>query len=478
MVAPVIHWFRRDLRLTDNAALTAAANGAPVIPLYVLDDETSAFRPPGAAARWWLHNSLLSLAGDLGRRGSALVLRCGKAVDEVARLAEETGARAVHFTRGHAPGDAETERRLGEALAARGVDCRCFAGGLLVEPEMVRTRNGDPFRVFTPFYRACRGLRIEVPLPPPSRLTVPAAWPVSQRLEDWDLLPARPDWSGGLRETWEVGESAAQRRLDAFVDETLAGYAVQRDRPAVAGTSRLSPHLGFGEIGPRTCWHRVALAAEVGGQGLGAGAETFLRELAWRDFSYHLLHSRPDLATEPFRSEFSGFPWREDAAALAAWQGGRTGYPIVDAGMRELWRTGWMHNRVRMIAASFLVKDLLLPWQAGEAWFWHTLVDADPASNPANWQWVAGCGADAAPYFRIFNPTLQGEKFDPDGCYVKRWLPELAGLPATFVHRPWEAPAAVLAEAGVRLGDTYPHPLVDHAVARRRALAALAQMRG
>lgn len=477
MSAPVIHWFRRDLRLADNPALAAAA-GAPVIPLFVLDDETPGRRPLGGAGRWWLHHALRSLEEDLRRLGSALVLRRGRAEDVVARLAEESGARAVHFTRGHAPGDAETERRLGEVLGARGVECRRFAGALLVEPDAVKTRTGGPFRVFTPFYRACRGLRIEAPLPPPARLTAPTEWPASQRLDDWSLLPSRPDWSGGLGETWEVGEAAAQRRLDAFVDEMLAGYAVQRDRPAVAGTSRLSPHLGFGEIGPRTCWHRVAMAAEAGGGGVGSGAETFFRELAWRDFSYHLLHTRPNLATEPFRSEFSDFPWREDAAALAAWRRGRTGYPIVDAGMRELWRTGWMHNRVRMIAASFLVKDLLLSWQDGEAWFWDTLVDADPASNPANWQWVAGCGADAAPYFRIFNPTLQGEKFDPDGRYVKRWLPELAGLPAAVVHRPWEASDATLAEAGVRLGDTYPHPLVDHAVARRRALEALNQMRG
>ncbi|MBE0532552.1 MAG: deoxyribodipyrimidine photo-lyase [Rhodospirillales bacterium] len=478
MIAPIIHWFRRDLRLADNPALAAAATGgAPVIPLYVLDDATPGRRAVGGAGRWWLHHSLRSLDGDLRRQGSALVLRRGRALDAVSRLAEETGARAVHFTRGYAPGDAEAERRLGDTLGAQGVDCRRFAGSLLVEPEAVRSRSGGPFRVFTPFYKACRGLRIEAPLPPPSRLAAPMAWPASDRLEGWGLLPSKPNWSGGLRECWKVGEEAAQWRLDAFLDAALARYAANRDRPAAAGTSRLSPHLSFGEIGPRDCWHRVTLAAEAGGGGLTAGAETFLRELAWRDFSHHLLHYRPDLAEAPVRPEFASFPWRDDRPALAAWQRGLTGYPVVDAGMRELWRTGWMHNRVRMIAASFLVKDLLLPWQAGEAWFWDTLVDADPASNAANWQWVAGCGADAAPYFRIFNPTLQGEKFDPEGEYVKRWLPELAGLPAGLVHRPWEAPAAVRAEASVRLGETYPYPLVDHAWARRRALEAMARIR-
>ncbi len=479
MSAPVIHWFRRDLRLADNPALTAAAaGGGPVIPLYVLDDETPERRAEGAAGRWWLHHSLRSLDGDLRRLGSALVLRRGWAVEVLSSLIEETGARAIHFTRGYAPGDAETESRLNDVLAPRGVACRRFAGSLLVEPEAVRTRSGEPFRVFTPFHRACRSVRVEAPLPAPSRLDGPATWPASDRIEDWGLLPTKPNWSGGLRESWEAGEGAAQRRLDTFIDAALARYAADRDRPARAGTSRLSPHLAFGEISPRDCWHRVALAAEAGGGAYASGGECFLRELAWRDFSYHLLHQSPDLAQVPFRREFAAFPWREDGAALTAWRRGLTGYPIVDAGMRELWRTAWMHNRVRMIAASFLVKDLLLPWQAGEAWFRDTLVDADPASNAANWQWVAGCGADAAPYFRIFNPTLQGEKFDPGGDYVKRWLPELAGLPAAVVHRPWEAPAAVLAEAGVTLGATYPHPLVDHACARRRALEALARMRG
>jgi deoxyribodipyrimidine photo-lyase len=478
MIAPVIHWYRRDLRLADNPALAAAAaGGAPVIPLYVLDDETAGRRGLGGASRWWLHHSLRSLDGDLRRLGSALVLRRGPAADVIARVAGETGARAIHFTRGYEPSAVAAECRVRGTLGALGVECRRFAGGLLAEPEAVRTRGGGAFRVFTPFYRACRVLRIEAPLPPPARLAAPAAWPASDRLEEWGLLPSKPDWSGGLQAAWTVGEAAAQGRLEAFVDEALAGYATDRDRPGVAGTSRLSPHLSFGEIGPRDCWHRVAVAAAIGGAAIAGGAESFLRELAWRDFSYHLLHQRPDLAEAPFRPEFAAFPWRQDRAALTAWQRGRTGYPIVDAGMRELWSSGWMHNRVRMIAASFLVKDLLLPWQAGEAWFRDTLVDADPASNAANWQWVAGCGADAAPYFRIFNPVLQGEKFDAAGRYVKRWLPELAGLPAAFLHRPWEAPAAALAEAGVTLGATYPRPLVDHGWARRRALEALARMR-
>lgn len=479
MSAPVIHWFRHDLRLADNPALAAAAAaGAPVIPVYVRDDETPGRRAPGGASRWWLHHGLRALDGELRRRGGALVLRRGRAAEALARLAAETGACAVHFARGFEPGDAEAERHLAESLAARGVACRRFAGTLLFEPETVQTRDGGPFRVFTPFYRACRRLPVAAPVPAPARLVMPAAWPVSDRLDDWGLLPSTPDWSGGLRETWTVGEAAAQRHLDDFLETALAGYPADRDRPAVAGTSRLSPYLHFGEISPADCWRRAARAAEAGDGATAAGAEAFLRELAWREFSYHLLHQRPDLSEAPFRPEFAAFPWRDDGAALAAWRRGRTGYPLVDAGLRELWHTGWMHNRVRMVAASFLVKHLLVSWRAGEAWFWDTLVDADPASNAANWQWVAGCGADAAPYFRIFNPVLQGEKFDPGGRYVKRWLPELAGLPDAFVHRPWEAPAVVLAGACVALGETYPRPLVDHGRARRRALDALARMRG
>ena len=480
MNAPVIHWFRRDLRLGDNPALGAAArSGAPLIALYIFDDETPGRWRPGGAGRWWLHHSLESLDCALRQRGSALMLRRGPAVDVLPRLAAETGARAVYATRRYEPWAAEEENRLAERLVATGVEFRRFGGTLLFEPEAIRTQSGGPFRVFTPFHRACLAAPPPAaPLAIPDVLPVPAVRPRSDRLVDWGLLPAKPDWSGGLGETWTVGEGAANRCLDDFLDDALVRYPADRDRPAVDGTSRLSPHLHFGEISPRVCWHRVALAADVRGGGLGVGAASFLRQLVWREFSAHLLHHAKELPDAPFRPAFAAFPWRDDADGLAAWQRGLTGFPIVDAGMRELWHSGWMHNRVRMIAASFLVKDLLIPWQIGERWFWDTLVDADLANNAAGWQWVAGCGADAAPYFRIFNPVLQGEKVDPDGAYVKRWLPELAGLPAGFVHRPWQAPPAVLAPAGVLLGETYPWPLVDHPTARRRALDALARLKG
>jgi deoxyribodipyrimidine photo-lyase len=297
----------------------------------------------------------------------------------------------------------------------------------------------------------------------PSRLERAAAAVSSETLADWKLQPSSPDWATGLRGAWAPGEAGAAARLDTFC-ETALGYGRARDFPSEEGTSRLSPHLHFGEIGPRQIWH--AIRARV------PEADAFLRELAWREFSIHLLHRAPALPEHPLREAFAGFPWRRDAGQLRAWQRGRTGYPIVDAGMRQLWHTGWMHNRVRMIAASFLVKHLLLPWQEGEAWFWDTLVDADLANNAANWQWVAGCGADAAPYFRIFNPVLQGEKFDPTGAYVRRWVPEIARLPDAVVHKPWLASADTLADAGVHLGDTYPRPIVDHAAARSRAVAA------
>ena len=459
--APVLLWLRRELRLTDNAALIAAiATGRPVVPVFVLDDDSAGGWAPGGASRWWLHQSLAALGADLAARGAPLVLRRGRFDFEIPRLAAEIGAVEVHSGLPTEPWARAACRRVAET-----VRLRVHLTTLLHHPDAVRTQAGTPYGVFTPFGRACRALgEVGLPVPAPGRIAG-VAGVASDRLEDWGLLPGAPDWAGGLRDAWVPGEQGAQARLGAFATAALDRYKAQRDMPGVDGTSRLSPHLAWGEISPRQLWHA------------GAASEKFRDEVLWREFAAGLLWQHPTLPDTPLRAEFAAMPGRDDPAGLHAWQRGQTGVPIVDAGMRQLWQTGWMHNRVRMVVASFLVKHLLVPWQAGEAWFWDTLVDADLAQNAASWQWVAGCGADAAPYFRVFNPVLQGRKFDPDGAYVRRFVPELAALPDSAIHAPWEAPPLVLAGAGVRLGVTYPHPIVDLAAGRDRALAAFAALK-
>jgi len=457
MTAPALVWFRDDLRISDHPALSAAArSGRPVLAVYVLDEETE--RPLGGASRWWLAGSLETLAAELGALGVPLLLRRGRADIAIAALARESGATALHWNRRYRQAAARLDDALAASLSREGIAVEAHEGDLLFEPAAIRAGNGKPYRRFTPFWRACLAASPPAkPIPAPARIAAPAAIPASERLAGWRLRPTAPDWTAGLRAAWTPGERPARLRLRRLLERGLADYARDRDFPVKAATSRLSPHLRWGEIGPREVWHAVEAAR---------GGAAFLRELGWREFAAHVLWREPDLATRPLRAEFARFPWRSDARALRAWQRGRTGYPLVDAGMRELWTTGAMHNRVRMAAASFLVKHLLLPWQAGEAWFWDTLVDADPASNAMNWQWVAGCGIDAAPYFRIFNPVLQSRKFDPEGDYIRRWLPELGGLSAREIHTPWDAS-----------GPAYPLPIVEHAAARERALAALARTR-
>ena len=478
LVQPVIMWFRNDLRLAGNAALAASvATGQPVIALYVLDDESSGSWRMGAASRWWLNKSLASLAQSLHTRGAALILRSGNARVVLPKLIKETSASAIYFSRAYEPWAQRLEADLKRDMDTTGVSLHRFGGALLTEPEDVLTKSGEPFKVYSPFWRA-----LSADFYPgnssaaPTHITAPAKLPKSEALASWRLHPSKPVWSGGMEQSWTPGEAAAHARLQTFVKTSIKDYADHRNRPDIDGTSRLSPHLHFGEITPRQCW-RTAETAASHAKGSVNGLETFFKEIAWRDFSYTLLVQRPDLPEAPFRPEFASFPWRDDEVALKAWQRGRTGFPIVDAGMRELWATGYMHNRVRMITASFLIKDLLIPWQTGQAWFWDTLVDADLASNSASWQWVAGSGADAAPYFRIFNPTTQGVKFDPDGLYIRRWVPELAQLPTEHIHAPWLAPPDILSSAGIKLGKTYPTPIVDHAAARARALDALARIK-
>ena len=402
MTAPVLLWLRRELRLADNPALAAAlASQHPVLPVYVLDETTPGPWPPGGASRWWLHHSLSSLAAALARRGAPLVLRRGRIAQALPQLLRETGAVAIHAGQSTEPWAREA---MADLQRAAGVPVHLHRTATLFDPDALRTQAGAPYSVFTPFARACRARGVaEPPLPAPTHIPAPPP-PASDTLEHWNLLPTHPDWAAGLRATWTPGEPAAQSRLRTFAAGPLAAYAHSRDRPDTNGTSMLSPHLAFGEISARQLWHAA---------GTATGTTSWTNEILWREFSAHLLWHHPTLPDTPLRPAFRRMPWRTHPADLRAWQRGRTGLPIVDAGMRQLWQTGWMHNRVRMIAASLLVKHLLLPWQQGAAWFWDTLVDADLASNAASWQWVAGSGADAAPFFRIFNPVLQGRKFDP-----------------------------------------------------------------
>jgi len=467
--------FRHDLRLADNPALHAAV-GRPIIPIYVFDEDSPGVRAPGGASRWWLHGSLASLARDLAALGSRLHILRGPASELVPALAAAAGASHVFWNRRYDGAGVAIDAAIKARLRAEGVDARSFKAQLLHEPWEVETKAGGPYGVFSPFWRAAlQRPEPEAPLPAPKALSS-APWPKGAPrrcgLDDLALLPRRPDWAGGLRERWEPGEAGAYARLRVFLSGPLAEYADQRDRPDCAATSFLSPHLAFGEISPRQIWRAVRFAVAARAE-FERPAGKFLSEVGWREFSYHLLYHNPDLARTNYNARFDDFPWTgPDPDALTAWRMGRTGFPIVDAGMRELWRTGYMHNRVRMIAASFLVKNLLVDWREGEAWFWDTLCDADPANNAASWQWVAGSGADAAPYFRIFNPVLQGEKFDPSGAYVRAHAPELAGVPDRYVHKPWLAPASVLDRAGLSGDSFYRSPMVDLAASRDRALTA------
>lgn len=455
MSEPVLVWLRQDLRLADQAAFVAAASQGPVIPVYVLDDHTPRHRRMGAASRWWLHHTLQALSDDLAARGSRLILRRGKAHEALAALRRETGARKVH-----ALAHAEPWWRNAERAVAKTFDLTLHPGAYLAPPGSVRNGAGQPYRIFTPFWRA---LTMQMPppppLPPPARLDAPGFWPDSDRLPDWGLLPLAPDWAGGMRAEWTPGEAGARKRLDAFVEQA-ARYGEARNLPSIAGTSRLSPHLHFGEISPGTVWHVVA--------GAGGSVETFLGELGWRDYAANIVTQFPDYGATNGRAAYDSLPWRDDPAGLLAWQRGRTGYPIVDAGMRELWATGWMHNRVRMIAASFLVKHLLIDWREGERWFWDTLVDADYGANAVNWQWTAGTGVDANMFVRIMAPLVQSPKFDA-AAYIRRWVPELAGLPDAAIH--------TAGHDGGRRPTDYPAPLIAHPVARARALAAHAALK-
>jgi deoxyribodipyrimidine photo-lyase len=471
-----LHWFRHDLRLDDNCALVAAAESDALLCLFI-DETGTGHRPRGGASAWFLHHALASLAESLAAKGGALVILRGDPREIIPRLASELGISRVTWNRRYGISERETDAAIKATLKDEGVDAQSFNGHLLYEPMEVRSQAGGPMRVFTPFWKVARATRQpQAPVPEPLRLPPPPnLTPIANRLSlgDLGLLPTKPDWAGGLRETWQPGEAGAREKLLAFMASGLDGYGEDRNRPDLPSTSMLSAHLAVGDISIRRIWQMVEMAKESGETRAGAGdIAKFFSELGWREFAYHLLFHYPRLASENYQPKFEAFPWVKDETALKAWQQGRTGYPMVDAGMRQLWQTGFMHNRVRMIAASFLIKHLMIDWREGESWFWDTLCDADPANNAASWQWVAGSGADAAPYYRIFNPIIQGEKFDPKGEFVRRFVPELKLVPTEFIHRPWDAPAPVLARAGVKLGETYPRPIVSHEMARERALEA------
>ena len=458
-------WFRRDLRLSDNPALQfALANAHTIIPIYVFAPEEDGEWAPGAASRWWLHQSLEALAAELRARGSHLVLRRGSSADVLRSVARETEATLLTFNRLYEPAARKRDRDV-ERACVPPIEVANFNSNLLLEPGSIRNGMGQPYKVFTAFWRKAQMQLDELPKPKkaPRMLPAPAVWPHSERLDSFELLP-RIRWDSEFSQRWMPGTAGALRELRRF-HKVIGDYGESRNRPDVIGTSRLSPHLHFGEISP----HEVfAKSHELNGTGISI----YRAELGWREFAHHLLHDFPQTTNQPLDLRFQRVRWSRNQRHLRAWQQGMTGYPIVDAGLRELWRTGWMHNRVRMIVASFLTKNLQHHWLEGARWFWDTLVDADLANNTLGWQWTAGCGADAAPYYRIFNPVLQAERFDPQRAYIRKWIPELANLPDRWIHRPWLASASVLRAANVQLGSTYPKPIVELNRSRNAAMRA------
>ncbi|MGL5784142.1 MAG: cryptochrome/photolyase family protein [Alphaproteobacteria bacterium] len=466
--SPVILWFRQDLRLQDHLPLQEACHmKRPSLAVFIEDPGF----PAGAASRWWRFHALQDLENQLAHLGIRLIIRQGDSLQHLAQLMQRTQAKHLFFHRRYTPAGQAQDKLIHQHFEKKGCCVKTYPGFLLAEPWEIANQKGEPYQIFTPFWKALeRHLSFQTPVLSEAPKAI-SPYAHQGDLESVSLMALfkEPAWAGSLGAFWKISEAAAHAHLNNFLYKPVETYQQDRDIPHLAGTSLLSPYLHLGQISINRLYAETRKAS-LQTRSLRDGFETFLKELGWRDFSYHLLHQFPTLKTQPFRQKFEKFPWKENTAWLEKWQTGQTGYPLVDAGMRQLWKLGWMHNRVRMITASFLVKHLLIPWQQGEAWFWDTLVDADPASNPANWQWVAGCGADAAPYIRIFNPLSQGEKFDPEGRYIKTFVPELKDLPAPWVHRPFEAPSFLLAQSGIELGKTYPFPLVMHDKARQQAL--------
>jgi deoxyribodipyrimidine photo-lyase len=469
---PLILWFRQDLRVQYHPAFEAAkATGQPILPLYILDDEMLNSWKMGAAQRWWLHHSLTSLSQSIQAQGGNLILRQGPPAQVLAEILKESGAQSIYWSRCYEPFAIARDTELKKNFIEQGITIKSFNASLLFEPWEIQNQQGFPYKVFTQFWKKCLTQGPRFPTFEKATASQFCQEVKSDDLNSWELTPTHPNWAQHFSELWTPGEHGAHQKFEDFLAHSLQKYNEARNRPDYHGTSRLSPHLHFGEISPHQIWQRIYQMPPH-----NLSSERYLSEIGWREFSYHLLYHFPSLPDRPFQEKFSTFQWKHSSHALQAWQQGKTGYPIVDAGMRELWHTGWMHNRVRMVVASFLTKHLLQSWQEGEKWFWDTLVDADMANNAASWQWVAGCGADAAPYFRIFNPLLQGEKFDPQGTYIRRWIPELKNLSNSFIHKPWQASQEELGQAGITLGETYPLLIVNHEVARKLALESYKQL--
>jgi deoxyribodipyrimidine photo-lyase len=465
-------WFRKDLRMHDNQALWEASQKGVVIPVFIWDEEVETEKSASEASYWWLHHSLLSLQNDFKKYDVPFTIRKGHSLQVLLQLLHETGADSVYFNELYEPLLSARDKSITLKLKSLNVEVQTYHSQLLFHPDNITNQNGDPYKIFTPYWK--RSLKESLSRPMPYPVTMK---PNDQQLDsllvnELDLLPS-VRWDEKFHHYWTPGENGAISAWKKFVAEKLSRYADERDYPALATSSNLSAHLAWGEISPKAIWYAAdKLLHESNHELMEAQIEAFKRQLVWREFGYHQLIHFPTITHQPLREEFLEFPWMDDKVAFQKWKQGLTGYPLIDAGMRELWETGKIHNRVRMIVASFLVKQLMIPWTKGAKWFQATLVDFDVANNAMGWQWTAGCGLDCAPYFRIFNPIIQSEKFDKNGDYIRRWLPELADLPSPYIHRPWEATASILEAANVVLGENYPTKIVEHDFARKRALAA------